>query len=79
MLRLLLDTNIHSDWANDPPSLDGAIIRRLSRVVADPRVETILHSSSLMEFRWPSDKQERWIVRVFRQASQVSMLMGDPV
>ena len=78
-MKLLLDTNIHSKWADRTVALASDDVRRLEAIVRHPKVDLIVPGPEFMEFPWPTDKQERWANRVVDIASSIALLAEDPV
>jgi len=76
-LRVVLDTNLHSDWSNEPCRLDAVSRARLERLLSDDRIELLVPGWIFVEFRWPAEKQRRWYARVGCITRNLSLLMGN--
>lgn len=77
-LRLLLDTNVHSDWVGPKPCLPPETARQLAKVVSHPRVRIVLPFTMLLEFRWPLNKIDAWGA-LLPGAAPPLIAFGDPV
>src|SRR5262245_44501980 len=76
-VRIILDTNVHSDWANEPCHLQPALTSRLEEALASERVELMVPGELFVEFQWPRDKQLRWLERVGAKTRNLLVLMED--
>jgi hypothetical protein len=76
---ILLDTNVHSDWASEPCRLPESVTSGLSAALQRPEVELVIPGEQFVEFSWPPDKQYRWLERVGSRIQSVLVALKNPV
>jgi len=79
LLQVILDTNVHSDWADEPCRLPSHHAAGLDMLLARPGVSLVIPGELFVEFQWPREKQLRWYDRVISRLSHVAVGFVSPV
>jgi hypothetical protein len=78
-VKIILDTNIHSDWASEPCRLHPSLVEGLTTFLKRPDTELIVPGELFVEFRWSIEKQARWLQRVGSCSPYVRIGLKTPV